>query len=131
MLLAHTVTIGIERPARDVYRFLTSVQALVEWLQLGAFTVQEGGDPRLLEFETDRGTVKIDMTADNQDVLDYGHWQDGQPLRKGAVRVLQHGEGCVLVHTGLQQPGVSAEAFVSEQTWIETDLQVLKSLLEQ
>ncbi|WP_224703533.1 hypothetical protein [Devosia aquimaris] len=131
MLRAHTLTLLIERPAREVYRFLTTVEALIDWLQLTDVALRPEEDARLVQFDTAQGPVRIDLTAENRQVIDYSHWQGGRPVRMGYVRVIEHGEGCVLVHTGLQQPGVSAEEFVSEQNWVETDLLVLKSLLER
>ena len=131
MLRAHTLTLLIERPAREVYRFLTTVEALIDWLQLTDVALRPEEDARLVQFDTAQGPVRIDLTAESRQVIDYSHWQGGRPVRMGCVRVIEHGEGCVLVHTGLQQPGVSAEEFVSEQNWVETDLLVLKSLLER
>ncbi|WP_137153144.1 SRPBCC family protein [Devosia sp. FKR38] len=131
MLRAHTLTIAIRRPAAEVYRFLVDPDNFGDWLQLGiAERRVEMGRPQLL-FDMPEGRVRVELTAENSHfVLDYAVWFGTQLQRLVGVRVLANGDSCVLVHTAMQQPGVTTEAFDSEQAWLETDLLVLKSLLE-
>lgn len=128
---AHTLTIPIQRPAADVYRYLIELDNMDGWLQLGPSRRRMINGRRVLLFDTPEGQVRVVVAQENAHfVLDYAVWLEGRQLRSVGARVLAHGDSCVLVHTALQQPGVADEAFNSEQAWLETDLLVLKSLLE-
>ena len=76
-----------------------------------------------------RGTVYF-TPANPFFVLDYRMTMGPHTVMVAHVRLMPNGAGSELVHTSVQQPGVSDDSFASEGEWMMADLLVLKNFLE-
>lgn len=131
MLKARTLTVQIARPPAKVYEYLVDPANLGGWTTVkNGRRVPEAG-PLVWAFDGQRGPVLAHFTPPNAFyVLDYWLEAHGIKIHAAHVRLIPNGETTVLTHTSVQQPMVSDEAFASEEEWMWSDLQVLKSLLE-
>ena len=132
MLKARTLTVEIARPPDDVYRYLAEPANLASWTMAKNGRPEPSAGPNSWAYDGPRGTVLIHFTPPNPFlVLDYRIQQGPQVTHAGFVRVIRNGGGTVLTHTSVQQPLVSDAMFASEEEWLESDLLVLKTLLER
>jgi hypothetical protein len=46
------------------------------------------------------------------------------------MRLIENDEGCEIIYTQFQRPGMSEAAFASEVEWVTSDFEALRSLLE-
>lgn len=131
MLKTRTLTIDIARPPGEVYDFLVNPANLAHWtlVQNGRPCPEAGPDS--WAYDGPRGTVLVHFTAANPFlVLDYRMQVGPQVIHAAHVRVIRNGANTVLTHTSVQQPVVSDEMFTSEGEWMQSDLLVLKTLME-
>lgn len=131
MLKTRTLTVEIDRPAEEVYRFLVDPANLAGWTMVQNGRPEPSAGPNSWAFDGPRGTVLVHFTAPNPFmVLDYRMQAGPQTILMAHVRVIRNGEGTVLTHTSVQQPLVSNAMFASEEEWMMSDLLVLKTLME-
>lgn len=131
MLRTRTLTVEIDRPAEEVYRFLVDPANLAGWTMVQNGRPEPSAGPNSWAFDGPRGTVLVHFTAPNPFmVLDYRMQAGPQTILMAHVRVIRNGEGTVLTHTSVQQPLVSNAMFASEEEWMMSDLLVLKTLME-
>ena len=132
MLKSRTLTVDINRALEEVYEFLVEPGNLAQWTPIS------GGRPEPQEglgtwsFEGPRGALLVQFTARNPfHVLDYTVQSGPNRSMTSSVRLIRNGDGCVLTHTSLQHPHVSDAAFASSAEWLNTDLLLLKTMLER
>ena len=104
----------IDRPAGDVYAFVSDPKNLPAWASgLSA-------------------AVKVRFVERNPfGVLDhYVRVDSGQEVYM-PMRVFPNGEGAEVLITVFRQPGVSDEKFAEDTHWVRRDLEALKTLLEK
>lgn len=131
MLKARTLTVQIARPVEEVYAYVVDPANLAGWTMVGEGRPVPEAGALVWAFEGPRGTVMVHFTPPNPfHVLDYSLHAHGIKTHAAHVRLIANGEGTVLTHTSVQQPMISDAAFASEEEWMWSDLQVLKSLLE-
>ena len=131
MLKARTLTIEIDRPAEDVYRFLAEPGNLASWTMVQNGRPAPSVGPNCWAFDGPRGAVIVHFTPANPFfVLDYRLQVGPQITHSSHVRVIPNGDGAVLTHTSVQQPLVTDAMFASEGEWMMSDLLVLKTLME-
>jgi uncharacterized protein YndB with AHSA1/START domain len=131
VLKARTLTVEIERPARDVYNFLVDPANLARWTLVRNARRDPQAGPDSWMFDGPRGTVVVHFTPPNPHfVLDYKMQMGPQIVHAAHVRVIANGRGTVLTHTSVQQPVISDTMFASEEEWMMSDLLVLKTLME-
>lgn len=132
MLQARTLTVPIQRPIEDVYEFLVEPANLARWTTVEPARRRPEQGPLVWSFVGRYGEVFIHLTPVNPFfVLDYEVRRGPQTIHAASVRLIRNGVGTVLIHTSVQQPLVSDDAFSSEAEWLQSDLLVLKSLLER
>lgn len=104
----------IERPAGDVYAFVSDPNNLAAWASgLSA-------------------AVKVRFVERNPfGVLDHYVRVDSGPEVYMPMRVFPNGEGAEVLITVFRQPGVSDEKFAEDTHWVRRDLEALKTLLEK
>jgi hypothetical protein len=104
----------IERPAGDVYAFVSDPKNLAAWASgLSA-------------------AVKVRFVERNPfGVLDHYVRVDSGPEVYMPMRVFPNGEGAEVLITVFRQPGVSDEKFAEDTHWVRRDLEALKTLLEK
>lgn len=131
MLKARTLTVLIDRPIDDVYDFLTDPTNLGRWTLAVEGQPQAGGGPMAWSYVGPGGPVLVRFSQPNPyHVLDYSMQSGVHVWQSSSMRLIRNGNGCVLVHTSVQQKLVSDAAFESEAAWLEADLLVLKTLME-
>ena len=131
MLKARTLTVLIQRPVEDVYAFLVEPANLARWTTVDPGQRRPEQGPLVWSFSGPYGDVFIHFTPSNPFfVLDYAVRRGPQTIHAASVRLIRNGGGTVLIHTSVQQPLVSDDSFASEAEWVQSDLLVLKSLLE-
>jgi hypothetical protein len=131
MLKARTLTVLINRSVEDVYGFLVEPANLPRWTMIEGGRPEPTKGPLAWSFEGHRGKVLVRFTPPNPFfVLDYSVQSGAHLWQSSSVRVIRNGNGSVVTHTSVQQPLVSDASFASEEEWINSDLMVLKSLLE-
>tara|TARA_R110002020_G_scaffold78708_15_gene197776 strand:- start:759 stop:1157 length:399 start_codon:yes stop_codon:yes gene_type:complete len=132
MLKARTLTVLINRRIDDVYNFLVNPANLARWTLLGPGQAAPEKGPLAWNFEGPYGNVLVRFTPANPYyVLDYSLQSGPHVWQSSSVRLIRNGSGCVLTHTSVQQPLVSDAAFESDEEWLQSDLLVLKTLLER
>jgi len=104
----------IERPAGEVYAFVSDPKNLPTWASgLSA-------------------AVKVRFVERNPfGVLDHFVRVDSGPEVYMPMRVFPNGEGAEVLITVFRQPGVSDEKFAEDTHWVRRDLEALKALLEK
>jgi hypothetical protein len=104
----------IERPAGEVYAFVSDPNNLPTWASgLSA-------------------AVKVRFVERNAfGVLDHFVRVDSGPEVYMPMRVFPNGEGAEVLITVFRQPGVSDEKFAEDTHWVRRDLEALKTLLEK
>ncbi|HVJ13463.1 MAG TPA: SRPBCC family protein [Burkholderiales bacterium] len=104
----------IERPAGEVYAFVSDPKNLPTWASgLSA-------------------AVKVRFVERNPfGVLDHFVRVDSGPEVYMPMRVFPNGEGAEVLITVFRQPGVSDEKFAEDTHWVRRDLEALKTLLEK
>ena len=131
MLKSRTLTVQIARPVAEVYRFLVDPANLTEWTMVENGRPEHDKGPLVWSFDGPRGRVMARFTLPNPyHVLDYTLASGETMTHSAHVRLIANGEGTELTHTSVHQPGISEEAFASEEEWLMSDLLVLKTLLE-
>lgn len=125
------IHITIHKPYEQVYAFLREPANFPAWasgLASGAFTKADNG---LWLAETPMGKMHLRFSPAN----DYGicdHWvivPEGEEMYN-PMRVIANGDGCDVVFTLFQRPGMSHEDMERDHAWVAKDFAMLKTLLE-
>ncbi len=121
--------IGIDRPATEVYDYVSQPANLAEWAAglAGSIELVEGH----WVADSPLGPVVVEMTERNP----YGVADHRVSLATGEtffnpMRVIADGEGCELVFTLRRQAGVSDADFDRDAAAVAADLATVKRLLE-
>lgn len=128
MMKSRTITCSIDRPPAAVYEFASNPENLPEWVRSFCLSVRKSGDG--WQMETPNGWVGIQFVPANDfGVLDHVvTLTDGQSILN-PMRVVANGEGCEVMFTLFQLPGMSNEQFAKDAEMVEADLQTLKTVL--
>lgn len=131
MRRSHTISLSIDYPYADAYRFLADPLNYGEWAAVDKATYRplQNGD---WEAMTDFGGIRHFRFSplNALGVLDHAVFVPGEPLLWTPMRVTPNEEGTELTFTFYQRPGMTDEAFASAIEWITTDFLTLKSMLE-
>ncbi len=121
--------IGIDRPAAEVYDYVSQPANLAQWAAglAGSIELVEG---RWVA-ESPLGQVVIEMTEPNRyRVADHRVILASGETFFNPMRVIADGEACELVFTLRRQPGVSDADFDRDAAAVTADLARVKQLLE-
>jgi hypothetical protein len=123
------VDVSIDRPARDVYAFMSNGENLVRWATGLGTTYERDGDDWLVQGPD--GLVRARLPTLNA----FGVVDHSVTLPTGAtvhipIRVIPNGEGATVSVTLLRVDGVSDETFQADARWVERDLATLRAVLE-
>jgi hypothetical protein len=127
--LSCMISIVIQRPWQEVYRFVAQPENLAAWatgLGRGIRRVQDAW-----QADGPEGPVRICFCEPNDlGVLDHWVYPDEDTEIYIPMRVIANGDAAELMFTLFRQPGVSDEKFAEDEAWVLRDLANLKSLLE-
>ena len=125
------ISVWINRPALEVYRFASNPASLPQWASgLAEGEVTKVGETWVAQ--SPMGEVTIEFSPTNElGVLDHVvTLPSGEPVFN-PLRVVPAGpKWCEVVFTLRRRPGMSAVEFISDGAAVETDLATLKRLLE-
>lgn len=131
MRRSHTISLSIDYPYEDAYRFLSEPRNYGEWAAVDQASFRPLGDGDWSAMTTFGGLRHFRFTPPNPfGVLDHAVYVPGQPLLWTPMRVMPNDEGTELTFTFYQRPGMTDEEFASAIEWITTDFLTLKTLLE-
>jgi hypothetical protein len=129
MLKSTTVSVSIERPPGDVYRFVSTPQNLPRWAAGLGRSVQRSGSGWLVE--TRDGPMRLRFVEPNAlGVLD--HYVTVAPGVEvfAPMRVVANGSGSEVLFTLFQRPEMSDAQYAEDRRLVERDLRTLKAVLE-
>jgi hypothetical protein len=124
------VTVSIDRPPAEVYRFCADPRNLPRWAPGVARSVHQVDGVWIAE--SPMGPVKVRFVDENSFfVLDHDVTLPSGATVHNPMRVLPNGGGSEVVFSLFQQPGTSASAFEDDARAVARDLGTLKALLDQ
>ncbi len=132
MLKSRVFTIPIHRRYADVYGFLAEPSNFAVWggTEPGSEMKHLGGSDYLVVLPSGRRVMRFTPLNDFG-VLDYQVFLEGETSGPTTpVRIHPNQEGCEVVFTWFQRPGVSDEQFESEAEWAYSDLLRMKAYIE-
>jgi hypothetical protein len=109
-----TVRMTIDRPAPEVYEFVSNPKNLAIW----ASGVAQDAKVRFVE-------------RNRYGVLDHYVSVSGREEVYVPMRVFPNGEGAEVLLTIFRRPGMSEQQFGEDAQWMRRDLEALKALLEE
>jgi hypothetical protein len=123
------LSVSVDRPAAEVYRFARDPAHLPDWAAgLAAGIRLERGE---WVADSPMGVVLVRFVPLNEyGVLDHDVVLPDGTVSTNPLRVLADGAGSEVVFTLRRRPGTSAEAFASDAAAIVADLASLKRVLE-
>jgi uncharacterized protein YndB with AHSA1/START domain len=130
MRRSHTISLHIERPYGQVYRYLADPRNFSQWAGLdpATFGPLAGGDWSAM---TPGGLRHFRFTPQNDfGVLDHAQFVPGETPVFTPMRVLANEEGSEVIVTFFAPHSMGDEQFSSTVEWITSDLHALKSVLE-
>lgn len=124
-----TITVPIDRPAPEVYRFASDPENLPRWVRSFCTAVRKSGDGWVME--TPAGSVGIRFVPANEfGVLDHVVTLPGGRAVLNPMRVVGNGGGCEVMFTLFQTAGMSDDQFAADARMVEADLRSLKAVME-
>ncbi|HZJ06677.1 MAG TPA: SRPBCC family protein [Nocardioidaceae bacterium] len=126
---ARTVSVSVERDPAAVYDYICDPRNLPSWAPGFAKSVREEAGRWLVE--TEAGTVGIAFASDNPlGVVDHRVTDDQGLDDTNPMRVIPNGHGSEVLFTLFQSAGISDDQFQHDLGLVESDLQLLKRVLE-
>lgn len=124
------IGVGIDRPVAAVYDFAADPLNLPSWAAgLVGSKVERDGEQWFTE--SPGGRVTFTFTPRNTfGVLDHDVTLPSGETVHNPLRVIRDGDGCEVVFTLRQRPGMTDEEFERDADAVTRDLSTLKSLLE-
>jgi hypothetical protein len=130
MFKSKTISIPIYRPYDEVYDFLAEPTNFPSWASnLGSDFDQIGENEWATT--TRNGRVILRFSPRNTfGILDHQVFLEGKTPLTTPMRLIENDEGCEIIYTQLQRPGMTEDAFASEVEWVTADFEALRSMLE-
>lgn len=125
-----TLTVSIERPPGEVYRFVSDPRNFPTWVTSFCRSVRRAGDEWIVE--TTQAPVKLRFAAKNDlGVLD--HYVTVAAGREILVpmRVIPNASGSEVLFTLFRLPEMSDDEYARDLGMVEADLRTLKDVLER
>jgi hypothetical protein len=131
MRRSHTITLQIDYPFEDAYRFLADPLNYGTWAAVDQASYRPLGNGDWEGMTAFGGKRHFRFTpANGFGVLDHAVFIPAEKPLWTPMRVMPNAGGTELAFTFYQRPGMSDEEFASAVEWITTDFLTLKSLLE-
>lgn len=123
------VSVSIERPAEEVYAFVSNPKNLPLWASgLGASVAYVDG---AWVVDSSVGDIKIEFVAQNTfGVLDHTITLESGESFYNPLRVIPNDRGSELIFTLFHRPDMTDELFAEDAKAIQHDLETIKRLLE-
>ncbi|HRO65962.1 MAG TPA: hypothetical protein PL182_00205 [Pseudobdellovibrionaceae bacterium] len=127
---ARHISISIDRPLSEIYRFASNPENLPKWAAgLSGVSVVKAGDEWICD--SPMGRVKVKFAKENPfGVMDHDVTLPSGEVNHNPFRVLSNAGGGEVVFTLYRLPRMSDEDFDHDASLIQKDLEILKRLLE-
>jgi len=129
-MIAKIVHISIDRHWTEVYGFASRPENMPLWASGLASGLKQNGEDWIAEGIL--GTARVRFAARNDfGVLDHRVTLDSGLQVHNALRIVPNGDGCEVMFTLLQLPGMTEEQFAADAAHVLKDLGTLKELMER
>ncbi|NLS15761.1 SRPBCC family protein [Rhizobium sp. P40RR-XXII] len=127
---AKIVHISIDRNWKEVYGYASRPENMPFWASGLASGLTQDGDEWIAEGPL--GTARVRFSPRNDfGVIDHRVTLDSGLQVHNALRIVPNGDGCEVMFTLLQLPGMTEEQFAADAAHIMKDLKTLKELMER
>ncbi len=127
---AERISVSINRPATQVYAFVSNPLHLPQWASGLSTTLEQSGDDWVAD--SPMGKVKIHFAPANTfGVVDHDVTVPSGEIFSNPMRVIANGEGSELMFTLFHRAGMSDTDIANDAATIKKDLQKVKEILEQ
>jgi hypothetical protein len=126
-----SVSISINRPPDEVYRYLANGQNFPQWAPNFCRSIKKIGSGEWIA-DTTMGALKVRFVPDNEfRVADhYVTLSSGEEIQN-PIRVLPNGTGSEVVFVVFRRAGLSDEEFRADWGTVQKDLEALKRVLKK
>ena len=129
-MTAKIVHIPIDRDWREVYDFASRPENMPHWASGLASGLTQDGDDWIAAGVL--GTARVRFAPRNGfGVIDHRVTLESGLQVDNALRIVPNGDGCEIMFTLLQLPGMTEEQFAADAAHVLRDLTTLKDLMEQ
>lgn len=123
------ISISINRPATEVYEFVSNPENLPKWAAGLSGSIRKVGEDWVAD--SPMGTVKVKFADNNKfGILDHDVTLPSGAKVYNPMRVFPNSNGSELIFTLYRRPGMSEEMFAEDAKEVARDMQKLKTLLE-
>jgi hypothetical protein len=131
MLEGHLICLPIARSFQAAYAFLADPWNYAQWAAIEPDSFRHI-DQLVWEAETHfGGTRRILFCRCNPfGVLDHAVYLPGTEPVMMPIRLIPNGDGCLYTFRFFRRPGVTEMEFRSAIEWVQTDLMVMKQVVE-
>lgn len=127
---AQIVHVSIARDWREVYDYASRPENMPFWASGLASGLTQDGDDWIAEGML--GTARVRFAPCNDfGVIDHWVTLESDLQVYNALRVVPNGDGCEVMFTVLQLPGMEAAQFAADAAHVMRDLKTLKELMER
>ncbi len=127
---AKIVHVSIARDWREVYDYASRPENMPFWASGLASGLTQDGDDWIAEGML--GTARVRFAPRNDfGVIDHWVTLESDLQVYNALRVAPNGDGCEVMFTVLQLPGMDAAQFAADAAHVIGDLKTLKELMER
>ena len=124
------ISVSIERPAAEVYEFISNPLNLPKWATGLSGTIDQIDGKWIAE--SPMGRVEIEFVEKNKyGIADHSVTTSSGEKFYNPMRVLPNRDGCEVIFTLFHLPASSDEKFLEDIKWVENDLSQLKQILEK
>jgi len=129
-LASRTLSVTINRPANEVYRFASNPENLPTWARGLCKSIKRSNGDWIVE--TPEGPMKVRFVERNAlGVLDHYVTPPSGGEIYVPMRVLSNGSGSEVIFTLFRLPDMSEVRFAQDIAFVEHDLRTLKERLER
>src|SRR5688500_8695191 len=122
------IHISINRPASDVYQFVSNPENFPKWVKF-VKSISKQGESWMAESEL--GTLKIKFTPKNDfGIIDHDVTLPNGETVTNPMRVLRNNKGSEFIFTLFRMPGRTDQEYEADAKAVSADLQQLKTILE-
>jgi uncharacterized membrane protein len=128
--IARHISVSINRPAAEVYEFVSTPGNLPKWAAGLSGSIRKVGEDWIAD--SPLGAVKVKFADKNKSgILDHDVTLPSWVSIYNPMRVFPNGDGSELVFALYRRPGMSEQMFAEDAKAVTKDLQEFKALLEK
>jgi hypothetical protein len=124
------ISISIDRPADEVYEFVSNPENLPKWAAGLSGSIQNVNGDWIAESPMGRVIIKF-AERNKFGILDHDVTLPSGEKVNNPMRVFPNNDGSELIFTLYQRPGMSERMFADDLKAVAKDLEKLKTLLEK